>query len=378
MPSAGPTAVLEHNLEGYGLALGWTVTTSTTYNFAGKPLYKTVVEHTNPNTQNTNITPPDVTYQTVYAYCYATNYFPQNATQSDTTLGGSETVNYTYTDYYTNAAAAGSRGQKYLVYDPKCGAITASGPQWQYNVAPGASGIYSGKYIYDSIGRCTQVYKLQSVSNTTGNYVETLITYGGSVPNNFGAATKVQEDYNGINRTTTTTAFTGWGKAEQVTDGAGHIFLTNFDNDGNVQSVYRKDSGLNQVVASYSYTSGLPTQVADGLSGVTDNISYDLTQGDPGAGQVLLTKETNGSVATQVGYGYSASGDRQSSQYVLPSETVNWGYYDYVNVGSPDKGKRVFQTVNRLNSNLSLSSEEFHYAYDSSGALYAAAFVQTL
>lgn len=59
-----------------------------------------------------------------------------------------------------------------------------------------------------------------------------------------------------------------------------------------------------------------------------------------------------------------------------------WRYGDYVRAGSPEQGKRIFQTLNRQGWNVPQQQwqdtpEEFHYAYDTQGKLLYAAFAMT-
>lgn len=57
---------------------------------------------------------------------------------------------------------------------------------------------------------------------------------------------------------------------------------------------------------------------------------------------------------------------------------MTWLYTNYVKVGSFEQGRRAFQTLNRLNQTTGLeTSEEMHYAFDTSGRLRQAAFAQS-
>jgi RHS repeat-associated protein len=187
------------------------------------------------------------------------------------------------------------------------------------------------------------------------------------------------EDAGGIGSTTQTLAYDSIGRAIEVQDASGKQFQTNYDLDGVIQSVYRVDGG-NQMIASYTYgnsgiTNGQPTQIQDGLSGVTQAIGYATSGG--GLGLPSGVTETNGSDSYSVAYTYSAAGDRATASYTTPVGTVNWGYTDYIGVGPAPNGSRVFRTVNRLDSNMNPTGEEFHYQFDMTGRLRQAAFAQT-
>ena len=288
----------------------YTVETATTYNFSGQPLTKTL-------TDGTYIYPSNGTTRqatTSYAYWDGTKYFQQKGTKD-------QAGRYTYTDYYPNTATAGSRGQQYQVYDPAHAGFylntnitppsyAQSSDYWKYQLTPTA-GNDSAQFAYDSKGRCTDVYKLQKTTTSPWSYVHTVTSYGADGSPIWGQASQVVEDYGGLNRTTSTLAYTSWGKPSKVQDAAGHQFNTNFDLDGNVQNVTRVDSGLNQTVASYTYgvsgiSNGQPTSISDGLSGVTDSITYQPS--GTGVGQVSSTLETNGSTSYSVTYAFNATG----------------------------------------------------------------------
>jgi len=385
VPYQGPTIDQIHHLNVSGPPW-WTVTTQNTYNFGGNPLSKSVTEHYGSGS------PTDFIYTTSYAYWDGSKYFQLKATKD-------QAGRYTYTDYYPNTAAAGSRGQKYEVFDPAHGGFTFPGgppvgDQWKYEITP-AAGQYSGQFAYDSKGRCTDVYKLQKAvgPSSSWTYVHTLTAYGadgGGLSGTWGQASQVTEDVGGANRTTQTHTYTSWGKPCDVIDGAGHEFFTSFDADGNELSITKTAPGTSQTLVSYTYgtsgvSNGMPTDISDGITGVTDHIDYVpayLPGGPPyipasGAGSPLDTVETNGAMTYSVTYSYDSAGDRAQAQYITPNGVQTWGYFDYVRSGSPDSGKRIFHTLNKMASTGARTSEEMHYAYDTSGALYAAAFAQT-
>jgi RHS repeat-associated protein len=242
-------------------------------------------------------------------------------------------------------------------------------------------------FQYDSVGRPTDVYKLQSTSTSPWTYVHTTTAYGSNTDGSWGAASVVTEDVGGINRITQTLAYDTCGRATEVEDASGKIFETAYDKDGVIQSVYRIDNGLNQPIATYTYgttapqsgkqdvTYGQPLTIVDGLSGVTQNISY--TTSGAGIGLPSNVSETNGSDSYSVSYTYNTAGDRATASYTTPAGTVNWGYSNYVSVGLPPNMNRVFCTLTKLDSNMNATSEEFDYQYDGSGRLAQAAFAQT-
>ena len=74
---------------------------------------------------------------------------------------------------------------------------------------------------------------------------------------------------------------------------------------------------------------------------------------------------------------YQLRRNRAQTTYATPNGTELWGYFDYVPIGSPEGLRRAFQTLNKLASGGSRSSEEMHYAFDSGGRRYCAAVAQT-
>lgn len=245
---------------------------------------------------------------------------------------------------------------------------------------------HSAKFEYDSKGRATDVWKLQKTTTSPWTYVQTHTTYGADSTPIWGAATEVVEDYGSgkINRTTQTLAYDSIGRATQVQDAAGHQFETTYDLDGKIESIDRIDVTPNVNMVSYTYGStanniinGQVTQIVDGLSGVTQDFSYNGASNGGATGQVALITETNGSASYSTAYTYTDQGDRDVATYTTPNGTSRWKYSDYISVGSPDSPKRAFQTLNRMNSTPASTAEEFHYSYDSSGRIINAAFAQT-
>jgi RHS repeat-associated protein len=244
---------------------------------------------------------------------------------------------------------------------------------------------YSANFAYDSFGRATDVFKLQSTTGGTYSYVQTHTTYASNGTPCWGQAATVTEDYGSghINRLTQTHAYTAWGKACDVIDAASHEFVTSYDLDGNVQSVTRTDNGLNQTIASYVYGTvpgsvsyGQVLSVTDGLSGVTDSMTYQGSGN--GLGQVSGVAESGGpNPGYTVGYFYDPMGNRSQTTYTTPNGTWNWLYHDYVMVGAPEKLKMAFQTLTLLDSSGNPTAEEMQYSYDSTGRLLNACFAQT-
>ena len=356
------------------------VVVTKSYNFLGQPLQVTASEGR--SNQFDNPTP----YRTAtvdYAYWGADRYFQQKAVRD-------QAARYSFTDYYTNAAPAGKRGQTYRVFDPKNAGFTlntnafvppatASGNVWKYQLEPSSPTAYSAQFDYDVQGRPIDVWKLQRTTPSWG-YVRTHTTYGGDGAPHWGQASQVVEDSGGINRTTQTLAYTSWGKASKVQDAKGQVFETSFDPDGQVNSVVRKDNGLNQTVVGYAYgasgiETGQPVSVTDGLSGVTQSIAYCPSGG--GIGMPASVTETNGADAYSTSYTYDAAGDRRDCDLCDPSGTTRWGYFDYSQHGSPESPMRAFQTLCKLDSLGRRTPEEMHYGYDPMGRLVDAAFAQT-
>jgi RHS repeat-associated protein len=362
---------------------------SCTYNFMGQPLMQTMTYYDLSN----NAWTLENTVVNQYAYWGASKYFQQMATLDN---GG----RMTFTDYYDCNAAVGSKGQTHYVYDPKNGTVSvypstsqyyttppsnaSASEAWRWNVYVATPADYSAMFQYDSVGRPTDVYKLQSTSTSPWTYVHTTTAYGSNTDGSWGAASVVTEDSGGINRITQTLAYDTCGRATEVEDASGKIFETAYDKDGVIQSVSRIDNGLNQPIAVYTYgpagttSYGQPVTIQDGLSGVTQSISYYGSGIGGASGLPESVTETNGSDSYTVSYTYNTAGDRATASYTTPAGgTVNWGYSNYVSVGLPPNMSRVFCTLTKLDSNMNATSEEFDYQYDGNGRLAQAAFAQT-
>ena len=345
------------------------VITTKAYNFMGNPL-SSIVQESYVDSGGTGHTTR--TAEVDYGYWNATKYYQQKATKD-------QAGRFTFTDYFTNTASAGSRGQTYEVFSPAFATFDNTGTNWQNLIVPHTGAIYSAQFAYDSNGRATDVYKLQTSAPA---YVHTHTTYTSDGTPAWGEAGTVVEDYGGIARTTTTNGYTTDGKADDVTDAAGHRFVTSYDLDGVVQSVTRTDVLPNVALVTYVYgtsgvTNGMPGTITDGLSGVIQNITYDSTSTDGGYGQVSEVKETNGTDIYTSDYVYDAAGNRQKATYTTPAQTNRWQYDDYNRVGTPENPKFAFQTLTKLDSGSNLTSEAMHYYYDSQGRLEDSAFAQT-
>ncbi len=358
-----------------------------TYNFMGNPLSKSETETIVDTTSTSHVRGP---VTTSYAYWDNTKYYQQKAVKDPA-------GRFSYTDYFTNAAAAGSKGQKQYVYDPKNTTYTGTGgtgDAWKGMIAPTNPATYCGTFQYDFQGRCLNVWKLQKTTTTPWTYVQTQSTYGANGYPYWGQATDVVEDVAATHpRKTSNENYTSWGKACDVivdsgTGGLGYRFLTEFnDNDGNVKDVKRIDGTYNQILVSYVYgvsgiENGAPTDVTDGLTGVTQHMSY-VASGN-GIGNVASVAQSGGSTpVTNSGYsatyGYNAIGDRTSSSYATNDGTITWQYGDYVELGTNDNPSRVFQTLTKLTGAVGSAptAEEMDYQYDSRGKLTGATFAQT-
>jgi RHS repeat-associated protein len=75
-------------------------------------------------------------------------------------------------------------------------------------------------------------------------------------------------------------------------------------------------------------------------------------------------------------YTYNAAGERERATYDTPAGVTTWEYRDYIRVGDPTKGARVFQTLRKLDGGGNGTSEEMHYVFDSAGRLRNAMFAQ--
>ena len=353
----------------------------TSYNFMGNPLSKTVRESAwaEQNSQWTEVA--SVQNVTHYAYWGQDKYFQQKAVKDPA-------GRITFTDYYDNEATGGKKGQVYRVYDPKHTAYNnSSGQDWKYLVEPDDPDTFAAEFDYDASGRPTDVYKLQKTTPGAWTYVHTETSYGSDGSPWWGNAAAVVEDegQGRINRVTETLAYDSAGRAVTVEDAAGKVFETAYNADGQVESVTRTDTNPDVPIVTYSYgtsgiTNGMVTGVVDELSGVEQTFQY-FSSGY-GIGQVSWVIEERESATYNVGYTYNAMGDRQYAVYQTPNGNTAWRYGDYVRAGSPEQGKRIFQTLNRQGWNVPQQQwqdtpEEFHYAYDTQGKLLYAAFAMT-
>jgi RHS repeat-associated protein len=358
--------------------------TVTTYNFEGNPLSQVVTEYA---AMIGSTTPVYRTSETDYAYWDASKYFQQKA------VWNKSANRYTYTDYFPSTAGAGQRGQMSYSWDPEYGQIylnqNATIPTymqndhadwWKYQVSAPAN-TFSTAYAYDQYGRTTDTYKLKSTQTSPWTYIQTHTDYGSNAVGIWGASKDVVEDSAGIKRTTTNKGYTPWGTANDVINAAGHEFLTNYDKDGNVLSIVQVDTG--QTVISYSYgttngavENGQITSVTDGLSDVSQNISYGQVGSGTAIAQVTNVSQT-GPQTSSVAYTYNTTGDRLTATYTTPYGTNTWGYYNYLPLGDPSKPRRGCQTIVKLDSQGNRTPEEYQYVFDCYGRVIEAAFAQT-
>ena len=371
-----------------------TAATTTSYNFAGNPLKKTVVTTHYPVSSPYSAT--TTTNVVEYAYWGAERYWQQRMVRDEgAAFGGDDRISYT--DYYTAADAAGSRGQTRKVYDAKNTAYTLDttiplpygvdpngANVWKYRLRP-TTDTHAAEFTYDAKGRPTDVWKLQSTTTNPWTYVQTHTLYGADTDGSWGQASSVVEDYGGLNRTTATLHYDACGRADRVQDAGGKVFETHYDKDGVVQGVDRIVGGVASPVVTYTYgatpgtlTNGQVLSVKDELSGVLQEFGYVAAAGG-GLGQVSGVIESGGpNPSYSTGYTYNAAGDRAISTLSGPDGTTKWGYAGYASLGEPTSPARVFRTLTRLNPTTGApTAEEFHYAYDSSGRLREAAFAQT-
>lgn len=295
----------------------------------------------------------DRTASVSYSYWGASKYYQKKATLD-------QSGRYSFTDYYDNTSGAGNRGETFKVYDPQRGAFrldttiplptgTAAKDAWKYQLVVDPA-TYSATFQYDSVGRATDVWKLQSTTTSPWTYVQTHTVYGANNDGSWGQAATVIEDYGSghINRTTQNQHYTSWGKADQVQDAAGHLFQTTYDLDGVVMGVslngnpittYQYDE-VPPVAGAVKVTYGQPFSVTDNLSGVTESISY--TTSGAGLGQPAMITESGGiNPSYSVSYLYNACGDRSQVTYATHQGTKSWQYDWFENVGDPEKTSRV-------------------------------------
>ena len=97
---------------------------------------------------------------------------------------------------------------------------------------------------------------------------------------------------------------------------------------GVVQSVARTDVTPHVTLVSYTYSTasdvsyGMPITITDGLSGVSQSLSYDSGSGDGGIGQVSEVDETNGTDIYHCYYAYDGAGNRLTAEYATPAATT--------------------------------------------------------
>ncbi len=119
----------------------------------------------------------------------------------------------------------------------------------------------------------------------------------------------------------------------------------------------------------------MPTQVVDGITALTQHITYQSSGN--GIGEISEVDQSGGeNPSYSAYYVYSPASDRVESTYATADGTISWQYGDYEEIGTADNPNRVAQTLTRVNGS-SLTAEAMHYQYDSAGRLTGASFAQT-
>ncbi|MBS1700313.1 MAG: RHS repeat-associated core domain-containing protein [Armatimonadetes bacterium] len=375
---------------GFNGGLIWDSQNETTnkYNFMGKPLSsRTISKKWNGSSYSTEL---DAT--TEYAYWGSDKYYQLKAKKDP---GGRLSL----TDYYTSSASAGNRGQKYRVYDQARANIwlntgntipdyASTGSEWRYQVEvhSGDEDKYTFQFAYDTKGRLTDVWKLNSTTSSPWTYVQTKTSYGSDSGPAWGGVSQVVEDYGGIGRTTQTLEYDDYGRTKHYKDAANKEFLRTFDDDGRILSIKRIDGSLNKDIATYTYGSsgvsnGQMITATDNLSGVVESISYSSSGG--GIGLPSSISETNGSDTYSTSYSYDSIGRKTYATYVTESalglgSSTKWRYGRLTWVGDginisfrPRKITAVDPSTNAP------TSEQFEYEYRSNGSPDIATFAQT-
>ncbi|MCO5297492.1 MAG: hypothetical protein M9921_11605 [Fimbriimonadaceae bacterium] len=226
------------------------------YNFLGMPLLQETSEWSY-GEQN-----PERTTRTEIAYWGADKYFQRKASVT-TWPNTSEPAVISFTDYYDDQASTG-KGLPHLVYDSVNATFSnSSGTGWRDAIAV-SGGDETASFQYDSLGRPTHIHKI-SKDGGSNDFIETATSYGSLGSPYWGAAIEVDEDVQGANRVTSTLEYDSMGRAVEVEDAAGHVFVTTYLDDGEVSEVTVDDDP----VVSYTYGSGTatgqPTLIEDGL-----------------------------------------------------------------------------------------------------------------
>ena len=352
------------------------ITTTTSYNFFGAPLSKTIAEDATYLIYPGASYPADEPTKNIYyAYWGADKYFQQKAVIDPK-------GKVSFTDYFLASDPAG-KGQVKTVFDDKHCNFTNTNPLvtgWR-DVIAWQSGPAAATFTYDEEGRPLNVTKMAPTGGTT---VTTKTTYS-DAPGTHGNATKIEEDFGGINRTTETLLFDSVGRARQVKDATNRTIQSTYDDLGNVIEV-KRISGTPKVLASYDYGDvglnfGMLLSAVDGVSGQSQEITY-YSVNEPvvaARGQVWQVKEyeqTSLLPLYTTEYTYNSFGDRSKSKHTTPNGVREYTYTDYVALGTSDD-KRAFKTMTAVIAGQSIQPEQFHYAYDSAGRLVHTAFMQT-
>ena len=348
-----------------------TVVATTSYNYFGAPLQKVIQEDAHV-TSPSGSTYPSSSKTIQYAYWGEDKYFQQKAVKDPE-------GRISFTDYFDSSESTG-KGQVKSVYDAKHTTYSNStGENWRTLVSVN-QGTPAATFTYDEEGRPLTVVK----QGPTGN-VTTKTEYSGA-QGTYGNATKVIEDFGGINRTTETLTFDEIGRAVVVKDAMNRVIETVYDPAGNVTEV-KRTSGTPKTFASYSYNYatqqtanyGTLTEAIDHVGGVRQELFYHGAAQGGATGQVSKTEEWSYPASGleplyKVEYDYNDAGDRAYTKYTTPNGVREYEYTDYISVGSTDD-KRVFRTMTAL-LNQNPEPEQFHYSYDSAGRLVHAAFMQ--
>lgn len=368
---------------------------TTSYNFLGNPLTEITREYADPvgMTDITNAVLRTIT--TEYAYWGEDKYFQQKAVK----VTAGSTTRYSYTDYYDSQATMGKRGQTYRVYDNKHANFTndtnavvpayaqGTSHEWKYRLIPSDPTKYSGQFDYDSKGRPLQVWKLQTVNGSTYNYVRTDSTYGSDGAPAYGNATSVSEDAAGsFPRVTQTLEFDIMGRAIRTMDGMSREFRTNYDGDGQVDSIEQKVSGTWTPVVTYTYgttsgtvENGQPLTITDELSGVEQTITY-VQNGAAKGSPLTITEDVDTNQTSTTTYSYDSLGQKSTSTLVTPNGTTRYKYSGFGYRGATIEPQPIFTTINKqeyVGGNWVNSAEEVRYKFDALGRMMEAQFALT-
>ena len=379
------------------------------YNFRGQPLREQVEDGYFYGSYTGTHPAPERTMVTDYAYWGKSKYFQQKAVRGPFDWGktSASDIRYSFTDYYSDSATDGKKGQTYRVYRsgvdsnvsnsfsyiPDTTEQTITGlsatagvdsTAWKRTIQP-TTGYHAAEFDYDSDGRAISVKKLQKVVSGTPSYVETVTTYGADGGSTWGMPTGVVEDYGSgkINRTTTTEEYDRSGRAKVVIDGNGRKLRTTYDADGLVQMIelYTTGYGYGAIVTNDYLTNGQLEHPVAWNQATEQLISYySPTHPDVGVrGQIYSVESFTGNDDSGVTYTYDSYGRRSSMETWFVNTPRRFEYRDYEWVGMPGQEQPVFtRLVEMVNeSGWKDSKEEYVYDFDMSGRLISANFAPT-